>query len=57
MRSTASTRLPSGPCPVQYKVVGDGTRFNDRVPMLTRAQVQSISGEPGVRMCAGSSAT
>ena len=29
----------------EYNVVGDGTRFNDRVPMLTRAAVQS----PGER--------
>ncbi|MCX6685598.1 MAG: alpha hydrolase [Methanoregula sp.] len=26
----------------EYRVVGDGTRFNDRVPMLTRAEVQSL---------------
>ncbi len=31
----------------EYKVVGDGTRFDDRVPMLTRAQVQSICGRTG----------
>jgi hypothetical protein len=28
----------------EYRVVGDGTRFNDRVPMLTRAEVQSLEG-------------
>jgi len=28
----------------EYPVVGDGTRFNDRVPMLTRAEVQSLEG-------------
>jgi predicted subunit of tRNA(5-methylaminomethyl-2-thiouridylate) methyltransferase len=26
----------------EYRVVGDGTRFNDRVPMLTQAEVQSL---------------
>jgi hypothetical protein len=26
----------------EYTVVGDGTRFNDRVPMLTRPEVQSL---------------
>jgi predicted subunit of tRNA(5-methylaminomethyl-2-thiouridylate) methyltransferase len=31
----------------EYTVVGDGTRFNDRVPMLTREQVQSIMGRTG----------
>ena len=31
----------------EYKVVGDGTRFDDRVPLLTRAQVQSICGQTG----------
>ncbi|MGA9085812.1 MAG: alpha hydrolase [Methanoregula sp.] len=31
----------------EYKVVSDGTRFDDRVPMLTRAQVQSICGRTG----------
>ena len=36
----------------EYQVVGDGTRFNDRVPMLTRAEVQSLATGPGVRMCA-----
>jgi predicted subunit of tRNA(5-methylaminomethyl-2-thiouridylate) methyltransferase len=30
-----------------YKVVGDGTRFNDRVPMLSRAQVQSLGNRTG----------
>ena len=28
----------------EYRVVGDGTRFNDRVPMLSRAEVQSLEG-------------
>ncbi len=28
----------------EYRVVGDGTRFNDRVPMLTRSEVQSMEG-------------
>jgi predicted subunit of tRNA(5-methylaminomethyl-2-thiouridylate) methyltransferase len=28
----------------EYRVVGDGTRFNDRVPMLTQAEVQSLEG-------------
>ncbi|MDK2974777.1 MAG: tRNA methyltransferase [Methanofollis sp.] len=27
----------------EYRVVGDGTRFNDRVPMLTRSDVLSIA--------------
>ena len=31
----------------EYKVVGDGTRFNDRVPMLTRAEVQSLGHRTG----------
>jgi len=31
----------------KYRVVGDGTRFNDRVPMLTRAEVQSLEGRTG----------
>jgi len=31
----------------EYGVVGDGTRFDDRVPMLTRAQVQSICSRTG----------
>jgi len=31
----------------EYKVVGDGTRFNDRVPMLTRAEVQSLGNRTG----------
>ncbi|MFA5236926.1 MAG: alpha hydrolase [Methanoregula sp.] len=31
----------------EYTIVGDGTRFDDRVPMLTRAQVQSICGRTG----------
>ena len=31
----------------EYQVVGDGTRFNDRVPMLTRAEVQSLGNRTG----------
>jgi predicted subunit of tRNA(5-methylaminomethyl-2-thiouridylate) methyltransferase len=31
----------------EYRVVGDGTRFDDRVPMLTRDQVQSICSRTG----------
>jgi predicted subunit of tRNA(5-methylaminomethyl-2-thiouridylate) methyltransferase len=31
----------------EYRVVADGTRFNDRVPMLTRAEVQSLEGKTG----------
>jgi len=31
----------------EYRVVGDGTRFNDRVPMLTQAEVQSLEGRTG----------
>jgi len=31
----------------EYAVVADGTRFDDRVPMLTRAQVQSICNRTG----------
>jgi hypothetical protein len=31
----------------EYQVVGDGTRFNDRVPMLSRAQVQSLGNRTG----------
>jgi hypothetical protein len=31
----------------EYAVVGDGTRFNDRVPMLTRAEVQSLGHRTG----------
>jgi predicted subunit of tRNA(5-methylaminomethyl-2-thiouridylate) methyltransferase len=31
----------------EYAVVGDGTRFNDRVPMLTRAEVQSLGNRTG----------
>jgi hypothetical protein len=30
-----------------YPVVGDGTRFNDRVPMLSRAEVQSLGNRTG----------
>src|SRR4030042_5489173 len=30
-----------------YPVVGDGTRFNDRVPMLSRADLQSQGNRPG----------
>ena len=31
----------------EYEIVGDGTRFDDRVPMLTRAEVQSICSRTG----------
>ena len=31
----------------EYNVVGDGTRFNDRVPMLSRAAVQSLGNRTG----------
>ncbi|OPY37573.1 MAG: hypothetical protein A4E35_01159 [Methanoregula sp. PtaU1.Bin051] len=31
----------------EYQVVADGTRFNDRVPMLTHAEVQSLEGRTG----------
>jgi predicted subunit of tRNA(5-methylaminomethyl-2-thiouridylate) methyltransferase len=31
----------------EYRVVADGTRFNDRVPMLTRDAVQSLEGRTG----------
>jgi len=31
----------------EYQVVGDGTRFNDRVPMLSRAEVQSLGNRTG----------
>jgi predicted subunit of tRNA(5-methylaminomethyl-2-thiouridylate) methyltransferase len=31
----------------EYQVVADGTRFNDRVPVLTRAEVQSLEGRTG----------
>ena len=31
----------------EYPVVGDGTRFNDRVPMLSRAEVQSLGNRTG----------
>jgi len=31
----------------EYKVVGDGTRFEDRVPLLTRAEVQSLGHRTG----------
>ena len=34
----------------EYQVVGDGTRFNDRVPMLSRSEVQSLGNRTGVRM-------
>ena len=42
----------------EYEVVGDGTRFNDRVPMLSRAEVQSLGNRTGcsyVRPCSGMS--
>ncbi len=32
---------------LEYPVVGDGTRFNDRVPMLSRAEVQSLGNRTG----------
>ena len=31
----------------EYHVVGDGTRFNDRVPTLSRAEVQSLGNRTG----------
>jgi len=31
----------------EYEVIGDGTRFDDRVPMLTRADVQRIGSVHG----------
>jgi hypothetical protein len=31
----------------EYRIVGDGTRFNDRVPMLSRAEVQSLGNRTG----------
>jgi hypothetical protein len=31
----------------EHNVVGDGTRFNDRVPMLSRAAVQSLGNRTG----------
>ena len=31
----------------EYQVIGDGTRFNDRVPMLSRAEVQSLGNRTG----------
>jgi tRNA methyltransferase len=31
----------------EYDVVGDGTRFDDRVPMLSREAVQSLMGRTG----------
>jgi predicted subunit of tRNA(5-methylaminomethyl-2-thiouridylate) methyltransferase len=31
----------------EYNVVGDGTRFDDRVPMLTREAVQSLGSRRG----------
>jgi predicted subunit of tRNA(5-methylaminomethyl-2-thiouridylate) methyltransferase len=31
----------------KYSVVGDGTRFNDRVPMLSRGEVQSLGNRTG----------
>lgn len=30
-----------------YQVIGDGTRFDDRVPMLTRAEVQALTDRTG----------
>jgi predicted subunit of tRNA(5-methylaminomethyl-2-thiouridylate) methyltransferase len=31
----------------EYEVIGDGTRFDDRVPMLPREAVQSLMGRTG----------
>jgi predicted subunit of tRNA(5-methylaminomethyl-2-thiouridylate) methyltransferase len=31
----------------EYRVVGDGTRFDDRVPMLDRSEVQSLCDRTG----------
>ena len=31
----------------EYQVIGDGTRFNDRVPMLSRAEMQSLGNRTG----------
>ena len=31
----------------EYSVIGDGTRFDDRVPMLSREAVQSLGGRTG----------
>jgi len=31
----------------EYRVVGDGTRFNDRVPMLPRSEVQRLGNRYG----------
>jgi hypothetical protein len=31
----------------EYRVVGDGTRFEDRVPVLTRSEVQSLGNRTG----------
>jgi len=31
----------------EYQVVSDGTRFNDRVPVLSRAEVQSLGNRTG----------
>ncbi|HUH78848.1 MAG TPA: alpha hydrolase [Methanoregula sp.] len=31
----------------EYRLVGDGTRFEDRVPVLTRAEVQSLGHRTG----------
>jgi hypothetical protein len=31
----------------EYRVIGDGTRFEDRVPVLTRSEVQSLGNRTG----------
>jgi hypothetical protein len=31
----------------EYNVVGDGTRFDDRIPMLSREAVQSLGSRTG----------
>ena len=31
----------------EYRVIGDGTRFEDRVPVLTRSEVQSLGSRTG----------
>ena len=38
---------PSRRLRAEYNVVGDGTRFDDRVPMLTRDAVQSLGSRTG----------
>jgi len=39
----------------EYDVIADGTRFDDRVPMLSRDEVQSIQDTFSVPMCGRSS--